>query len=648
MAHPVRQDPFNNMEAFTASQQQGFDDSGYPNQAQYPAHNGHDAYNQDPSGYMHGRRADHTVTPGADNFSSSAAGGVAGLAYGVADRNAPVGPFDGAYSERLPPPPSQAHMPDVPRSLQAGRNGSHSPQDPFQGASVASSPSPDASYSNLDVQASGNRYQHHTSPVNSGSNFGVMNPNDIVDDGDDGLEYARNAQRGPSQGAAGPPRPARAGPGAGAAAAGAAGGALGQGGDKGGHQLAEYDVHPSGQPGRGGAAAALAQEESSKRRKRWLIILVIFVVIAGGIIGGVVGGLVNNSKHGGKEVSAGSRGGTGAGKGGGNGGGGNGGANGGDLDINSPEIQSLLGNKNLFKVFPGMDYTPQNTQYPDCLADPPSQDDVTKDIAVLSQLTNTVRLYGTDCNQTEMVLYAIDQLKMEDTMRVWLGVWQDNNATTNKRQLDQMWSILDSYGQDPFEGVIVANEAIFREQFTIATLGSLLTDVRTKMKAKSINLPVATSDLGDNWNSALGAESDLIMANIHPFFSGTAADKAAAWTWSFWDDHDGPYFKSNKARNIIAETGWPSGGGTDCGGPSTCTGGAVAGIDEMNQFMDDWVCQALANGTNYFWFEAFDEPWKQSFNTPGMEWEDKWGLMDVDRNLKKGVKIPDCGGKTID
>lgn len=73
----------------------------------------------------------------------------------------------------------------------------------------------------------------------------------------------------------------------------------------------------------------------------------------------------------------------------------------------------------------------------------------------------------------------------------------------------------------------------------------------------------------------------------------------------------------------------------------------MAGIDEMNTFMDGWVCDALANGTNYFWFEAFDEPWKIVYDTPGKAWEDKWGLMDVNRNLKPGVKIPDCGGKTV-
>ena len=46
-------------------------------------------------------------------------------------------------------------------------------------------------------------------------------------------------------------------------------------------------------------------------------------------------------------------------------------------------------------------------------------------------------------------------------------------------------------------------------------------------------------------------------------------------------------------------------------------------------------------------FEAFDEPWKVIFNTDDEQWEDKWGLMDVNRKMKNGVSIPDCGGKTI-
>lgn len=50
---------------------------------------------------------------------------------------------------------------------------------------------------------------------------------------------------------------------------------------------------------------------------------------------------------------------------------------------------------------------------------------------------------------------------------------------------------------------------------------------------------------------------------------------------------------------------------------------------------------------NDYRFEAFDEPWKITFNQGDQNWEDKWGLMYPDRTLKPGLKIPDCDGKTV-
>jgi exo-beta-1,3-glucanase (GH17 family) len=373
------------------------------------------------------------------------------------------------------------------------------------------------------------------------------------------------------------------------------------------------------------------------KRKRWIIIIIGALIVIGAIVGGVVGGVVLGAKKGGQSGDSGGQSAQDDLE-----------ANG-DLNINSEEIKKLLNNENLHRVFPGMDYTPINTQYPDCMHNPPSQNNVTRDVAVLSQLTNKIRLYGTDCNQTEMVLHAIKQLEMEKDLKIWLGVWQDKNETTNARQLEQMWDVLDEYGDSQFEGLIVANEILFREEMTITELGTLLEDVRKNLTDRNLDLPVATSDLGDDWTQALATASDYVMANIHPFFAGVAADEAAAWTMSFWENNNGPLFKPEAKLNIISETGWPSGGGKNCGGSTSndCSPGSVAGIDELNRFMEDWVCPALKNGTQYFWFSAFDEPWKIRFNEPGKEWEDKWGLMDVNRNLKDGVDIPDCGGDTV-
>lgn len=376
-----------------------------------------------------------------------------------------------------------------------------------------------------------------------------------------------------------------------------------------------------------------AMREKEKKTRKWRIVIIVVILILGlaGIVIGVLFGVVfkqNGSKaasaSGSNVVSS-------------------------DLGGNSDEVQALMNNPNLHKIFPGIDYTALNTQYPECVHAPPSQDNVTLDVTILTQLTNTIRLYGTDCNQTQMVLHALDVLKLQDTVKVWLGVWQDKNATTNARQLAQMWDILDEYGADRFKGVIVANEILFREEMTAYELGILLDSVRAKLKQKKIDLPVATSDLGDKWDATLAAKSDYIMGNIHPFFGGIPVEDAAAWTWTFWDQKTVGFAKADKSKNIISETGWPSQGGTHCGGTGTtkCAKGSTAGIDELNKFMEDWVCSALNNGTEYFWFEAFDEPWKAKFNTDDQQWEDHWGLIDVNRNLKEGIVIPDCGGKTV-
>lgn len=343
---------------------------------------------------------------------------------------------------------------------------------------------------------------------------------------------------------------------------------------------------------------------------RWIIGIAIGAVVILAIVGGVVGGILGSRNSGGGSGSGSGSGGSGsAASSTWNTASGDLAANG-DLDKNSPEIKALLNNDNLHKVFPAMDYTPWGTQYPLCERYPPSPNNVTRDMAVLSQLTDTVRLYGTDCNQTEMVLHSIEQLELAD-MKVWLGVWIDTNQTTNDRQMKHMYELLtERTDHSIFKGVIIGNEALFRADESKAEaqeeLAEFLDDARDQFQSNGWDLPIATSDLGDNWNSVLVGHVDFVMANIHPFFAGVSVEEAAGWTWSFWQNQNVPLTASSpNVGQIISETGWPSGGGTDCGGATgDCTpgqSGAVASVENMNIFMEDWVCQALENGTDYFW-----------------------------------------------
>ncbi|KAI1091417.1 glycoside hydrolase family 17 protein [Rostrohypoxylon terebratum] len=624
------------------------------------------------------------VTPGADNFSDAAVGGMSGLAMSVAERNAresgleamrqPPQYQQSQYRQSNYPPgtyqdvPSQPHLYDDPRggygndrTYDMSPGYGPNPYTPVHGYSSSPSLAPaGAAAVTLDPSGRGTPtrsvHSHSSDPFRDPQmaygqrmdpHLGQFNPNDIDDDGDDGLEYRRSARN--SILSLGGSNHRGNGATAGAASAAAGGGVMSGLMGRGRNSGANYDPvqnsnavgNLAGESGYEMGAKAekqsewLSSQNSNKKKWKWFVLVLVGLIIAGGIAGGVVGGLLSKNKNGdgaeGVESAESDS------------------ANNGDLDINSDEIQALMNNPNLHKVFPGVDYTPINVQYPDCLKNPPSQNNVTRDVAVLSQLTNTIRLYGTDCNQTEMTIHALKQLKLDKEIKIWLGVWQDNNDTTNARQISRMWNILDEYGADPFKGLIIGNEILFRKQMTATQLGDLLDSVRSNLTKHNWDLPVATSDLGDNWDSRLAQISDYIMGNIHPFFAGVNAKDAASWTWSFWENKAQSFFKTDNEKNVISEIGWPTKGGTDCGDSSvtSCPDGSVAGIDELNTLMEGWVCQALANGTNYFWFEMFDEPWKISFDTPGKEWEDQWGLMDVNRNLKDGVKIPDCGGKTV-
>ncbi|AEO65540.1 1ea29e19-f61a-4fbe-885c-c73c3a43b09b [Thermothielavioides terrestris] len=635
------------------------------------------------------RRLSHqsTVTPGSDNFSNAAAGGVAGIALSVAEQNAResgLNAIHGYQGQEPGPAPGQAY----------GDRGMLSPHDHYtpdrnshSSLQALNAAAPGPGYSTPGQRTSGIGDIYMDDPYQNlsrhqDSTLGIVNPNDIADDGDDGLEYGRRGPRTSmlSLGSSHKGRDGAAAAG-GAAAGGVLGGLIGRNGS--GNVSNQYapvnngvisdrasggsgsgsGFGPGSGPGSGMGAAgvynaapvgvgvgsekaawqAAGVSKSSTRGKKWRIAIIVLVLLAiiAGIVLGVLFGAVFKGKRVGSDNSGGSSSDTATAAGDTQ-------ANG-DLGADSAEIQALMNNPNLRKVFPGIDYTPLNTQFPACLSNPPSQNNVTRDLAVLSQLTNVVRLYGTDCNQTEMLIHAIDRLNLKGKVKIWLGVWQDNNATTNERQLSQMWNIVDKYDAEYFMGAIVANEILFRQQMTVTQLGELLDEVRTNMTRRGLSLPVATSDLGDNWTPTLASQSDAIMANIHPFFAGTKATEAADWTMYFWGNKTEGFLKKDKSMNIISETGWPSQGGTDCGTDqiTVCPDAAVAGIDELNTFMADFVCRSLDQGTNYFWFEAFDEPWKIQFDTPGKEWEDHWGLLTVDRKLKDGVNIPDCGGKRV-
>jgi exo-beta-1,3-glucanase (GH17 family) len=597
-------------------------------------------------------RTNASATPGVDNMGAAAVGGgISGIAFGVANRNErqsgveamrPVDERGQQEQQHYYDGPSERHYTDTPyvptvpysdqpaadprlaRDSYHGNSNSYSNSQLPLGGGVALAAvgtpahgSPSMSTSNPSQLSVGEPYPRYPSgglydgPYHSyHNNPASINPDEIADDGDDGFITVPQRRSGlfgkkSSQEAV-----------AGGAAAGAAtGGVLGAMNNLRGGGSTVYGPVPHSEGGHAEKNPALSQHAAdaaaAKRRKRWLLTLLVGLGIIAVIVGAVVGGILGSRKH---SSSSSNSDGDSSGDGSDDPGTNTQTAVGdiktnGLLDKNSPEIKKLMNNDGLHRVFHGMDYTSWGVQYPLCEEYPPSPNNVTRDMAVLSQLTDTVRVYGTDCNQTQMVLDAIDRLELTD-MKLWLGVWVDSNETTVNRQMDILYDVINDMNDTSIlQGVIVGNEVLYSGGFeTKATaqekLTTYLNNVRSNLTSKGVKIPVATSDLGDNWTADLLEASDMVMANVHPFFGGVQVDQAAAWTTTFFDTHDVSLTSGTKKEAIISEVGWPSSGGNDCG-TNNCTdttSGSVAGIDEMNQFMADWVCQALNNGTKYFWY----------------------------------------------
>lgn len=108
----------------------------------------------------------------------------------------------------------------------------------------------------------------------------------------------------------------------------------------------------------------------------------------------------------------------------------------------------------------------------------------------------------------------------------------------NVCQLEQMWDILDEYGESFFEGIIVVNEIFFCQEMIIMELVIIFDDVCINLSNKNIDFFVVIFDFGDDWILEFVFDSDYFMVNIYFFFVGVDVKEVVFWIYSFWENQN--------------------------------------------------------------------------------------------------------------
>lgn len=311
----------------------------------------------------------------------------------------------------------------------------------------------------------------------------------------------------------------------------------------------------------------------------------------------------------------------------------------------------------------------------------PTVEELKEDMKILHAMNvKVLRTYNVHLAQASNVLKAIDELKKEDSnfeMYVMLGAWIDcENAWTsepnhnaespkNEKEIAQAVALAKQY-PDIVKIIAVGNEAMVKWAWSYYVQpGVILKWVNHLQELKqkgelSKDLWITSSDNFASWG---GGSDEYHVEDLNKLIK--AVDYISMHTYPMHDTHYNPVFwesegeKSHleaidevmlKAKQYaisqydsvknymeslgvnkpihIGETGWASSSNGHYGSKGS------KATDEYKealfyQHMREWTKEA---GMSCFYFEAFDENWKDAQNAGGSE--NHFGLFTIDGKAK--------------
>jgi len=202
-------------------------------------------------------------------------------------------------------------------------------------------------------------------------------------------------------------------------------------------------------------------------------------------------------------------------------------------------------------------------------------------------------------------------------LKTLVSAWIDGDLENNERQLA---ALVDEAAAGMVDIAVVGGEVLLRGDLEPA---ALVDYIRRARAAVPPGVPVSTVDsyLELYRHPEVVDACDVVTANFYPFWEGLDVTEAVA-RLAWW--HRELAAAAGGKRVIIAETGWPSDGVPERD--------AIPSQENAAFYFAKFVEWARDADAEYFYFEAFDEGWKEVEGPMGPH----WGIWDEDGVMKPG------------
>ena len=246
----------------------------------------------------------------------------------------------------------------------------------------------------------------------------------------------------------------------------------------------------------------------------------------------------------------------------------------------------------------------------------PTDAEIRADLLSASDTAGRIRTYS-----VKGTLADIPRLAADLPLKVTLGGWLSTNLRADQVELDRL--IAATNANRNVDRVLVGNETLLRRDLTAEQVIAEINYVRAR-----VHVPVSTAEPWHVWlaHPALARSVDYITIHLLPYWEGLPVNDALRFTVEKLNAVQAAY---PGKKVVIGEVGWPSNG--------VDVGAAVASRVNQASFLRQFFRIAEARGLDYFVMEAFDQPWKSSFEGRAAGY---WGMADLDRHAKWALTGP--------